>query len=322
MPQKILVIRFSSIGDIVLTTPILRCIKQQKPEIELHFVTKKVFGSILQSNPYVDKLHIFEKDVNEITKTLNRENYDLIIDLHHNLRSLRLITSLGKRSHSFNKINFRKFMAVNFKTLGLLPHVHIVDRYFETVKGLGVVNDNKGLDHFIAKEDEFDINKKFPQLSATNFIALVIGGSYYTKKIPITKLVEICNSTTKQFIVLGSKEDDIIAKQLQMQCTNVMNACGELSLNQSAYVVKSSESVITSDTGLMHIASAYHKKVISFWGNTIPEFGMYPYHAGEGSKIMEVKGLACRPCSKLGYKGCPKLHFKCMNDIDISEISL
>ncbi|MBK7818671.1 MAG: glycosyltransferase family 9 protein [Sphingobacteriaceae bacterium] len=322
MTQKILVIRFSSIGDIVLTTPIIRCIKQQKSDVELHYVTKKVFGSILQSNQYIDKLHVFEKDVVEITKDLNKENFDLIIDLHHNLRSLRLITSLGKPSHCFNKLNFRKFMAVNFKQLGMLPNVHIVERYFETVKTLGVVNDHKGLDHFISKEDEFDITKKFTQLSSPNFIALVVGGSYYTKKIPLTKLIEICNSTTKQFIVLGSKDDDVVAKQLQAQCSNVINACGELSLNQSAYVIKLSESVVTSDTGLMHIASAFNKKIISLWGNTIPEFGMYPYLPSEGSKIMEVKGLACRPCSKLGYKACPKSHFKCMNDIDVSQISL
>jgi len=322
LKQKILIIRFSSIGDIVLTTPILRCIKQQKPDVELHYVTKETFTSILQHNPYVDKLHTFEKDVVEITKELIEENYDLIIDLHHNLRSLRLITSLGKRSYCFNKINFRKFMAVNFKQLRMLPKIHIVERYFETVRSLGVVNDNKGLDHFISKEDEFDITKKFPQLSSPNFIALVVGGSYATKKIPLSKLVEICNSTQKQFIVLGSRDDDAVAQQLKLQCSNVISACGDLSLNQSAYVLKLSECVVTSDTGMMHIASAYRKKIISFWGNTIPEFGMYPYLPGEESEIMEVKGLACRPCSKLGYKRCPKLHFKCMNDIDISQINL
>jgi len=322
MPQKILVIRFSSIGDIVLTTPILRCIKQQKPLVKVHFVTKRMFSSIVENNPNIDKLYTFEKSINEITKNLNEENYDLIIDLHHNLRSLRLITSLGKSSNSFNKLNLRKFMAVNFKRLGMLPSVHIVERYFETVKSLGVVNDGNGLDHFISKEDEFDISRKFPQLTSANFIALVVGGSYYTKKIPLTKLVEICNSTHKQFIVLGSKDDDIVAKQLEAQCNNVINSCGQLSLNQSAYVIKLSESVITSDTGLMHIASAYQKKIVSLWGNTIPEFGMYPYKPAEGSKIMEVKDLPCRPCSKLGYKACPKSHFRCMNDIDISNINL
>jgi ADP-heptose:LPS heptosyltransferase len=322
LAKKILIIRFSSIGDIVLTTPVLRCIKQQVQNVELHYVTKNAFHSVLAHNPHVDKLITFDKDVNEITRQLKAENYDLIIDLHHNLRSLRLKRSLGKESRAFNKINFRKFMAVNFKQLQLLPSVHIVDRYFETVKDLGVTNDSKGLDHFISEQDEFDIQKKFPQLASANYCALVVGGSYYTKKIPINKLVAICNSTQKQFIVLGSKDDGAIAKELAAQCPNVINACGELSLNQSAFVIKMAQCVITSDTGLMHIAAAYKKRIFSLWGNTIPEFGMYPYLPGEGSEILEVKGLACRPCSKLGYSVCPKGHFKCMNDIDITRINL
>ena len=195
MSKKILIIRFSSIGDIVLTTPILRCIKQQSKDVELHYVTKNSFSSILKNNPFIDKLHTVEKDVVEITTKLKEENFDLIIDLHHNLRSLRLKRALGKKSKAFNKINFRKFLAVNFKKIGMLPQIHIVDRYFETVKDLGVTNDHKGLDHFISKEDEFDIQKKFSQLVSTNFIALVVGGSYYTKKIPINRLIDICSST-------------------------------------------------------------------------------------------------------------------------------
>lgn len=322
MPKKILIIRFSSIGDIVLTTPVLRCLKQLKPDIELHYVTKKVFEPILKNNQFIDKLHTFDKDVVEITTALRAENFDLVIDLHHNLRSLRLKRALGRKSYTFNKLNFRKFMAVNFKKTEMLPDIHIVDRYFEAVKEIGVQNDDKGLDHFISKEDEFDIQKRFERLASSNFIALVAGGSYFTKRIPIGKLVEVCNSTAKQFIVLGSKEDSLVAKQLEQQCTNVINACGELSINQSAYVIKMSECVVTSDTGLMHIASAYKKKIYSLWGNTIPQFGMYPYLAGEGSKILEVEGLKCRPCSKLGYSACPKGHFKCMVDIDVSQINL
>jgi ADP-heptose:LPS heptosyltransferase len=322
MPKKILIVRFSSIGDIVLTTPVLRCLKLQMKGLELHYVTKKNFASVLQSNPFIDKLHVFEKDVVEIITILKQENFDLVIDLHHNLRSLRLKNRLGKESRAFNKLNLKKILAVNFKKIGLLPKIHIVDRYFETVKELGVTNDEKGLDHFISRDDEFDIQKKFPQLNSSEFVALVVGGSYYTKKIPLAKLEEICNSTTKQFIVLGSKDDAAVGEQLAKKCGNVINACGELSLNQSAYVVKQAQSVITSDTGLMHIAAAYKKKIFSFWGNTIPEFGMYPYMPQSESKIMEVTGLGCRPCSKLGYSACPKGHFKCMMDINVSDLSL
>lgn len=322
LKTKALIVRFSSIGDIVLTSPIIRCIKTQLPEVEIHFVTKHVFSDVIINNTNIDKVHVFTKDISEIIEELKKEKFDWMIDLHHNLRSLRLKLSLGIKTYAFNKLNFEKFMAVNFKRLNGLPPLHIVDRYFEAAKQLGVTNDGLGLDYFISNNDEFNIAQKFPKLQSSSFIALVVGGSYYTKQIPLSKLIEICNLSTEQFILLGGKSDIRIAQQLEQVCKNVINACGELTLNQSAYVLKMSKAVVTSDTGLMHIASAYKKRIISLWGNTIPEFGMYPYLPGNDSKILEVKDLKCRPCSKLGYKECPKKHFKCMNDISLSEITL
>lgn len=322
MKTKILIIRFSSIGDIVLTSPVIRCLKQQVINCEVHFITKEVFKETLQNNSYIDKLYTFKKDVSENIIDLKKEKYDHVIDLHHNLRSLKLKLALGIKSHSFNKLNIEKFLAVNFKSINKLPDEHIVERYFETVKPLGVLNDGKGLDYFISKKDEFSLMEKFTQLKSEKYIALVAGGSYYTKQIPLSKLIEICNSTTKQFVVLGGKSDEAIAQQLSSECSNVINACGKLSLNESAYVIKQAETVISSDTGLMHIAAAYNKRIISLWGNTIPEFGMYPYHPGPNSEILEVKNLKCRPCSKLGFKKCPKGHFKCMNEINVQQINL
>jgi ADP-heptose:LPS heptosyltransferase len=322
LKTKVLIIRFSSIGDIVLTTPIIRCVKLQLTNCELHFVTKNAFKDTLIHNTQIDKLYSFKNDVSEIITDLKKENYDVIIDLHHNLRSLKLKLALGKKAHSFNKLNIEKFLAVNFKKLNSLPNTHIIDRYFETVKPLGVLNDGSGLDYFISDNDHFNLRDKFKELHSDEFIALVVGGSYYTKQIPLSKLKEICNSTSKQFILLGGKIDKSIAVELTKACPNVVNACGELTLNQSAYVIKIAESVVTSDTGLMHIASAFQKRIFSLWGNTIPEFGMYPYQPHPESKILEVKNLKCRPCSKLGYKKCPKGHFKCMNEIDVNQISL
>ena len=119
-------------------------------------------------------------------------------------------------------------------------------------------------------------------------------------------------------VLLGGKEDAATAEQVyQFHKNKTLNLCGKLNLNQSASIIQQANKVITSDTGLMHIAAAFKKDIISLWGNTIPEFGMGPYLAGKNSQILEVKNLSCRPCSKLGYKKCPKGHFKCMNDIDI-----
>lgn len=288
----------------------------------MHFVAKEAFKDTLIHNTYIDKFYTFKKDVAEVIPLLKSENYDHVIDLHHNLRSLKLKWALGKKTYAFNKLNVEKFLAVNFKKLKSLPNIHIVDRYFETVKSLGVVNDGLGLDYFISNADEVNILQKFPRLKSPDYIALVVGGSYYTKQIPLNKLIEICHSTQKQFILLGGRSDAGIARQVLEKCENAINACGELSLNQSAYVIKMAGSVVTSDTGLMHIAAAFGKPVFSLWGNTIPEFGMSPYKPHASSKILEVKNLSCRPCSKLGFKQCPKGHFKCMNDIDISVLNL
>ncbi len=317
--MKVLVIRFSSIGDIVLTTPILRCIKQQLKDVELHFITKQQFISVIENNPYVDKFHTINQSLAEIIPQLKKENYDYIIDLHHNARTLKLKLALGKKSFSFNKLNWQKFLIVNFKK-NKLPQKHIVDRYFEAAANIGVKNDGRGLDYFINDKDEIDIVSSLPTLFHNDYHALVVGGSYFTKQIPLNKLKEICAISSLPLILLGGKDDAKIAEQVyQLHKNKVLNLCGKLNLNQSASIIQQANNVITSDTGLMHIAAAYKKDIISLWGNTIPEFGMGPYLAGKNSQVLEVTNLSCRPCSKLGYKKCPKGHFKCMNEIQLKN---
>lgn len=318
--MKILIVRFSSIGDIVLTTPVVRCLKQQLKVAEIHYVTKQKFASVINQNLYIDKLYTFNDKLSEIIPLLKNEAYDYVIDLHNNFRTFTLKNALGKRSFSFNKLNVEKFLMVNFK-INRLPAKHIVDRYFEIVTPLGVKNDQKGLDYFISENDEVNINDTLPINFTNGYYTLVVGGSYYTKRIPVNKLIEICERSLKPLVLLGGKEDDEIGIIIQNAFSNkVKNLCGVLTLGQSASLIKQSQKVITSDTGLMHIASAFKKDIISVWGNTIPEFGMAPYFAGENSHILEVKYLSCRPCSKLGYRKCPKGHFKCMNDIVITAI--
>ena len=320
MKKKILVIRFSSIGDIVLTTPVIRCLKQQLRDTEIHYVTKEIFSPILNGNPYLDKLIAFKKDISEIYEVLQSEKYDVVIDLHKNLRSLRLKQKLSTKNYSFEKLNVQKFLAVNFKMINALPAEHIVERYLETIEPLGVKNDFMGLDYFLDKKERVDVANLFFNGRETKYLALVVGGSYYTKKIPLNKLREICRTSTLPVLLLGGKEDALLAEELQKDFPLLINTCGKFSINQSASLIEQAEWVITSDTGLMHIASAFNKKIISVWGNTIPEFGMGPYLPNDQNKIMEVKGLSCRPCSKLGYNKCPKGHFKCMNELDFSFV--
>jgi ADP-heptose:LPS heptosyltransferase len=321
--MKILVIRFSSIGDIVLTSPIVRCLKQQLGA-EIHYLTKKNFEKIVVSNPYIDRVFSIKKQVKEVINDLKSMNYDYIIDLHNNLRTREVIWRLGKKSYSFDKLNIEKWLIVNLK-INRLPNIHIVDRYFKTVENLGVKNDNLRLDYFIPKTDEIDFNTwENPfQLRGGDYIAFVIGAAHATKRLPTEKIIEICKVINIPVLLLGGKEDIETGQFIENQLfTRVLNLCGKLNLNQSASIVKQAYKVITHDTGLMHIAAAFKKDIISVWGNTIPEFGMTPYLSSENSRIFEVENLTCRPCSKIGYAQCPKGHFKCMmlqNTRDIGQ---
>lgn len=322
MAKKILIIRFSSIGDIVLTTPVIRCLKTQyKDAVEIHYLTKSSFKPLLVSNPHVSVIHTIEEHVSEISKELKAENFDLVIDLHHNLRSAIAKKIIGKKSFSFEKINIQKWILVNFK-IDKLPDTHIVDRYMKCVESLGIKNDGAGLDYFIPPEDEIDLSTLPPKFQNA-YVGFVIGAKHYTKMLPVEKTISICKRLNLPVVLLGGKEDaeraEIIAKEMG---ESVYNACGKYNINESASLVRQADKIITHDTGLMHIASAFNKDIVSIWGNTIPKFGMYPYlPLGKStSTIVEVEGLGCRPCTKIGYSKCPKGHFKCMQNIDESRI--
>ena len=321
--MKILILRFSSIGDIILTTPIVRCLKLQLPNAEIHYLTKSVFSSLLTNNLYIDKVHCYNNNLNEIIHNLKDEKFDYIIDLHNNIRTTIVKFRLFKPSSTFNKLNFKKWLIVNLK-INLLPDIHVVDRYFKTVEKLNITNDNQGLDFFIPEDEQVSINL-LPINFHHGFITLVVGGKHITKQLPDNMLIDLCKKTEIPIVLLGGKEDCERAENIKKSAENdnVFNACGVFSIHQSASIIEQSLKIITPDTGLMHIASAFKKEIISVWGNTIPEFGMYPYLPEKEkykSEILQVIGLKCRPCSKIGFKECPKKHFNCMNKIDTNQL--
>lgn len=319
--MKILLLRFSSIGDIVLTTPVIRCLKEQVPGCEIHFVTKESFRPVLANNPYIDRIHSFADDISTLYATLREERYDRVIDLHNNSRSFLLKRALKIPAVSFRKLNIEKWLLVNLK-IDRLPHMHIVDRYMETVAGLGVTNDGKGLDYFIRPEDE-SILDRIPPTHRSGYTVVVIGAKHPTKKLPAEKLAELCKGLAGPVVLLGGPEDKADGDLLAASSGgHVFNACGMGNINESAAIVKHARLVITHDTGLMHIAAAMKRPVISIWGNTVPAFGMTPYYGDSNihSVIAQVDGLSCRPCSKIGFTKCPKGHFSCMMNQDLPGI--
>ena len=318
---KFLIIRFSSIGDIVLTTPVIRCLKKQVPDAEVHFLTKSSFLPVVEHNPYIDKIHLLAHSWELMIEELKTENYDYIIDLHHNTKTLRVKSALKVKSYSFYKLNIEKYIYTSVK-LNILPKVHIVDRYLKTVESFGVKNDGEGLDYFIAKEEETK-GEDIPASHSAGYVACVIGAALGTKQWPVHKWKEFCRQLNHPVILLGGPEDVAAGNEIAaVDDIKVYNACGKFRLNESADLVKKAKLVVANDTGLMHIAAAYKKPIISLWGNTVPSFGMTP-HYGSGmvpNTIVQVNKLWCRPCSKIGYKKCPLGHFKCMEKIEVEQV--
>lgn len=311
---KILVLRFSSIGDIVLTTPVVRCLKAQVPGAEVHYCTKRAYQSLIEYNPYLDKRFYLEKDgLPTLIRQLRAEQYDYVIDLHNNLRTSLIKLALGVRSFSFDKLNWQKWVLVRLK-INVLPNVHLVDRYIDAIQPLGVENDGKGLDYFIPYRDQVE-DDWLPDTHQRGYVAYAIGGQHTTKKLPLPRMIELCRKINHPVVLLGGKEDaeaaEAIEKALGKQL--IYNACGKYNLNQSASLLQRARVVFSHDTGLMHIAAALKKKVYSIWGNTTPYFGMYPYKTA--FLILENNHLNCRPCSKIGHNRCPLGHFRCMNDL-------
>jgi ADP-heptose:LPS heptosyltransferase len=320
---KVLIIRFSSIGDIMLTTPVIRCLKKQTGA-KIHFLTKKEYLPLLEANPYLDKIITIENNLQEVIKDLRTESYSLILDLHRNLRSFAVRQLLRCNTVSFDKQNFKKWLLVNLKIRSLkVPS--IVHRYMEAIETIGVRNDGEGLDYFFP--ENFVLNLRIEKLIGeqlkTGFFAFCIGGAHFTKRMPPSKIENVCSSLDIPVLLLGGTNEKIAGDYIASAAgSHVYNLCGELTLHESSEIIRRSRAVISHDTGMMHIAAAFQKEILSIWGNTVPAFGMHPYYKNgvERNTVFEVAGLSCRPCSKIGFDKCPRGHFKCMQDISVSGI--
>lgn len=293
-------------GDVVITSPVVRCIKEQLGA-EIHFVTNKKYSDLFKYNPYVD--HVIEAgtDLNTVKKDLIMENYDLVVDLHKSIKSTRLSIGLGCPVIKYDKLNVKKWLAV-YTPWDMLPEsTHLVDRYFEALAPIGIVNDGKGLDFYLRP------NIKTPTSLPSSYEVLVLGATYYTKRIPTPIANKIIANTSRPVILIGGEDVSDQANELS-DITGVVNQVGKLSIQESAYVLSKATMIHTGDTGMMHIAAALRCNITVYWGNTYPKFGMYPYQGTTDTNTITNKevNIGCRPCSKLGHNKCPKGHFACM----------
>ncbi|HHG85437.1 MAG TPA: glycosyltransferase family 9 protein [Bacteroidetes bacterium] len=313
--QKILIIRLSSIGDIVLTSPVIRSLRACYPNVAIHFVTKAAYAPLLVHHPDIDRLHLFSGNMDALITEMKAENFDFILDLHRNLRSRIIKLRLRKRSATYPKDRWPVLLYTRFR-VGQLPKRHTVERYGQTLRALGCDLDTGGLDFFVPDE----VGSAMAHLVRTHFgkvapIAVVLGGNFATKKWPNAHFITLLNALGQPVLLLGGPGEAAAAAEIEAQLKVVTYmAVGQHNLLESAGLMAQCQYVITHDTGLMHIAIALGLRTFSLWGSTVPEIGFSPYRSPQ-AVILQHPGLDCRPCSKLGHDKCPKTHFKCMREL-------
>ena len=311
MKAKILIIRFSAIGDIVLTSPVLRILQNGlEGGAELHMVVRKRYLPVIEHHPRISKIFSFENTVQEVMEPLSLEGYDYIVDLQNNLRSNLIKKRLGVLAFTVEKKNLAKFVWIKLGFKWEIPH--IVQRYIDTLKTLGLSDDGKGLEFEIPKDVKVD-------LPFGDYTAVVIGANHFGKRPDASNWLSILHRIPGNIVLVGGREEEMMSTALIVD-SRVYSVVNKLNLMESAWVVKHARMVVAGDTGLMHIAAAFSKNIISIWGCTRPGLGMSPWRPGEKSVMLEPQGRGDRPCSKLGDSCNHGQLSRCIHEIDLNML--
>ncbi|KAF0148210.1 MAG: ADP-heptose--LPS heptosyltransferase [Ignavibacteria bacterium] len=292
----------------MLTTPIVRVLKNKFGDAQIHFAVRREFADVYTNNPNIAKVIIFDK-ANEAALKLEliKENYQLIIDLQNNWRSRKLTRGISSNILMYVKPTFAKLLLVHLKINLLKENISIVQRYAEAAS---VELDENGLDLFVSPETKTKLEKD------GKYIGFTPGAKHFTKRWLPEYFVELGCELYKlgyQIVLFGGKSDKELCADIAKQIPDSINLQNEDILHQTAAGMKMCKFVVTNDSGLMHTAAAAHVPLVSIFGSTVKEFGFLPY--GIQNLILENNSLFCRPCSHIGKSTCPEKHFKCMKDI-------
>ncbi len=313
--KKALIIRFNSIGDIVLTTPVIQSLSDAGYVVD--YLCKSAFAEIPTANPMVRRCWSYVDNLTALVRELKKEHYDLVVDLHNNLRSRKVRSGLKAPARVLKKRPIEQFLLTRF---GRRPRVskHIVHRFLATVAREGKISSEPKLSFHINQEAEAEISRL--DLPASP-IAIAVGAAWQTKAIPEAKLIDVINQFVGYpIILLGGHAEKPKAIRLQQAVDNeLIDLCGKVSISGSAAVIRRSLCLLTGDTGMMHIAASLGVPMVAIFGSTHPVLGYTPFYGERGKdsfSIIQNNNLNCRPCTKQGKASCPKRHFKCMNDLD------
>ncbi|MEN3040601.1 MAG: glycosyltransferase family 9 protein [Bacteroidia bacterium] len=305
--MRFLLVRLSSMGDVVLTTPLVRALHERYPSAEIHFLTRAAYQSLLRFHPLIQKVHIWEK-----RHTIYTLKWTGVIDLQKNLRTLLVRRYISaEKITTFPKENFKKWLMVRLGQVYQLRHV--VERYGEALRAWGVSPDHLGpLEVHIPAEITESVRAFLAKLSSEEkYIAVGLGGTYPTKRWYAEYYVSLLNRLGYPVVLLGGHSEIPDAIQIARELSvPVLNGVGQFSLLETAAAIKAARVLITHDTGTAHLGAAMQTPTAVLWGNTTPAFGMEPWKVPHLN--IEIQSLSCRPCSKLGYRACPRGHHDCM----------
>lgn len=325
--MKALVVCGRSISEVIFATPAIRAMRIDLDDVNVHVLAHPDTVFLLRENPYVEKVHSFT-DLFSTWRKLVAEGFDIIVNLDEGWRSRILARFLMAPEHRMATIFWKRWLMVKLK-INKIARKHAVERIMDVIRPLGVKGDHLGLDYFIPEHDKV-YPHWLPEAYRKGYVVFCMSAPFFTRKLPLDRMLELCDKIRKPIVLLGTDEDfenaEVICSffsgsgvsrtgqfDLNRTRSQVYNACGKYSFNQMASIIKQSLAVFTFDNDLVPVASAFKKQVFALWGSTSVDFGNYPY--GTRYTMMEHATLECRPCSAHGFDRCPKGHFKCMREI-------
>ena len=328
---KFLIIRFSSIGDVILTTPLIRCLRAAYPACQIDFLVKKEFSIVLSGNPHLSNIIVFDKkegneEISRIRNLVKANKYTHILDIQRNIRSVLISLGSGAAVTGFSKKLLARDLLIRFGTNLYKEIKPVYLRYFESVAALGVTYDGGGTEVFPATSEAENVKETLKQNKfATGNPILVVapGAQWENKRWPAEGFAAaadtFCLNTGASSVLIGGPGDVEICRQVQLLMkTPSLSLAGKLSLMGSASLLGQAAMVFTNDTGMLHMAQAMKSPVVAVYGPTTRELGFFPLPAN--SRVAETD-ISCRPCTQKGLHSCPKKHFRCMNDIKPEVVS-
>lgn len=329
MPQvRILIIRFSSFGDILLATPLIRQMRSKFPAAVIEFVVREKFAGILAGNPHLNKLHVLKEPADlhilkGLSDNINDAGYDYIVDIQTNFRSKYLCKRSKAKIYQWNLPRFRRWFLVKWKWNLLENYPPVPIRYLSAVEELGVKDDGAGLEYYYSDEAKLKIDVFWNEkgLKDAKVAVLAPGAKWFTKRWGVEKFIEtgkkLLNSGFKSLFVLGSGEEESFCHRV---CNGIGGDCynfaGKTDFDEAASIIERCSVFIGNDSGLGHLAAAVKTPSVVIFGSTVKEFGFFPFR---NRSIVLEKDIDCRPCSHIGRNSCPKKHFRCMEDIQVDE---